>query len=99
MSGIGGFGGFEVALPAGRGREFVGAGCQPGQLGGPVIGGGGRQIGFLIPAEHGGGGLDHGELTGFFENRHGRVVNQSLAVAKLEMRWQMNGVGKPRWPG
>ena len=68
-AGVGGLGGFEVGFPGVGSGEFVGAGGQPGELGGPVVGGGGWQIGFLIPADHGGGGVDDGELTGFFENR------------------------------
>ena len=70
VAGIGGFGGFEVALPGVGGGEFVGAGGQPGKLGGAVVRGGGGQVGFLIPADHGGGGLDHREFAGLFENRH-----------------------------
>jgi hypothetical protein len=64
----------------------MGARGEPGELVRAVAGGGGWQVGFLIPADDGCGGLDHCEFPDFFKNRHADFLNESTRESKEENR-------------
>lgn len=73
---------FQIFPPRIGDGQFVGARGQPGKLAGAVFGGGGRQVGFLVPPENRGGRIDESEFTDFLEDGHARISARSAIPRK-----------------